>query len=153
LTVDFVTAGALALAALDATSSSAPSSRSVVGHLDGHPVMLQLVPIGGCFELDQAPGFAFLQLQAAAASDGVTLQVNSAFRTFEQQAALRALYDAGKGNLAAQPGYSNHEDGRAVDLESAGGTNAAFHWLTANAAAWGFQRTVSSEPWHWEYVK
>lgn len=28
-----------------------------------------------------------------------------------------------------------------------------FAWLEANARRFGFKRTVTGEPWHWEYVK
>jgi hypothetical protein len=49
------------------------------------------------------------------------------------------------GNLAAKPGYSNHQNGRAVDVSTSS-------WLFANAAKFGFVRTVPSEDWHWEYA-
>lgn len=137
----------------DASDDTTPASqgRSVVGHLNGQPLMLQLASIGGGYELEQTAAFAFIAMRNAAAADGVSFQLNSAFRTFEQQAALRALYESGKGNLAAAAGFSNHEAGRAADIDSANGTSASFQWLTNNAASWGFKRTVPTEPWHWEY--
>jgi hypothetical protein len=52
-------------------------------------------------------------LWTAAAS--VPLQVNSAFRTLADQ---YVLYYSGGCSLAAMPGNSNHETGRAVDLEN-----------------------------------
>jgi hypothetical protein len=42
-------------------------------------------------------------------------RVRQGRRTYGEQAALYALYVAGKGNLAAKPGTSNHEFGRAGD--------------------------------------
>ncbi len=129
-----------------------PNGRQATGYVDGRAVQIQLVSIGNGFELRDDVALAFGSMRDAARWDSVTLVVNSAFRTFEQQAALRALYESGKGALAAKPGYSNHEGGTAADIESDSGRNAAFQWLTANASAYGFKRTVASEPWHWEFV-
>jgi hypothetical protein len=47
-------------------------------------------------------------------------------------------------NLAAAPGYSNHQSGRALDL-------TVSSWLANNAARFGFKRTVPSEAWHYEF--
>jgi LAS superfamily LD-carboxypeptidase LdcB len=91
------------------------------------------------------------RMRGAAAAVGVTLVVNSAWRTNEQQAAEREKYLAGKGPVAAPVGWSRHEEGRALDIESAGGTNASYVWLLENAARFGFKATVPSEPWHWEH--
>lgn len=95
---------------------------------------------------------AYLRMMAAAHADGVVLTLNSGWRSFEEQAALRAAYDSGaRTAIAAKPGASNHQNGRALDIDSGGGTGAGFVWLTANAARFGFKRTVPSEPWHWEH--
>jgi hypothetical protein len=32
-----------------------------------------------------------------------------------------------------------------------GAGNPAYEWLIGNAPQRGFVRTVSNEPWHWEY--
>lgn len=53
----------------------------------------------------------------------------------------------------AIPGRSMHEQGRALDIKSGGAlitsrSSAAFKWLAANAAAYGFYN-LPSEPWHW----
>jgi len=53
----------------------------------------------------------------------------------------------------ARPGYSMHEQGLAVDLQSNGSfinsrSNPAFGWLAANAGRFGFTN-LPSEPWHW----
>jgi LAS superfamily LD-carboxypeptidase LdcB len=91
-------------------------------------------------------------MSSAARAAGVTLSVNSSFRDMSHQQALYAGLLAGtRKDVVAMPGFSLHQSGRAVDVESAGGTNTAFLWLTANAAKFGFKRTVPSEPWHWEY--
>ncbi len=74
------------------------------------------------------------------------------------------------GQRVGAPGYSNHNDGRAVDLGAtmtqgrslgADTSDAAialwrgswlFTWLSSNAATYNFfQNTSINEPWHWEY--
>lgn len=125
-------------------------STKTFGYVAGHQVELELAPIGSGFYLRRDAAAAFLEMKLAAAADGVKLVPNDAFRTMTQQEAAYAKYLAG-GNLAAQPGHSNHQGGIAVDIESGGGMNASFVWLTNNARRFGFRRTVASEPWHWEY--
>jgi hypothetical protein len=96
----------------------------------------------------------YLALVNAAAADGVLLPLKSGFRTYPKQ---ESLYDGyirrlPGFNLAAKPGFSNHEDGFAYDFEiSAYEGNPRYDWLKANAPAHGFVRTVNKEPWHWEY--
>lgn len=98
-----------------------------------------------------ATALAFVRMAHAAHKDGVRLDVNSGWRSHAHQAALFADYKAGKRKaVVAQPGFSNHQNGRALDIETAGGSNQAFAWLTAHARRFGFKRTVQSEPWHWE---
>lgn len=119
--------------------------------LRGAAVTLELEAIGSGYALRRDAAAAFLLMQSAAAAEGLSLKVNSAWRSNEEQAALYALFLSGKGNLAAPVGWSNHEAGTAVDVESDSGRNAEFFWLTKNAARFGFYRTVPSEPWHWEF--
>lgn len=99
-------------------------------------------------ELASAPGHKLTRAAArafdAAASQSSPPRVTSSFRTRAQQEALYALFLAGKGNLAARPGTSLHESGLAVDAR---GTPA---WEAAMVRN-GFKRTVTSEPWHWEF--
>lgn len=56
------------------------------------------------------------------ASNASTVQVNSAFRTVVQQYLLYSWYRQGRCGIAiaATPGTSNHESGRAVDLANYG---------------------------------
>jgi LAS superfamily LD-carboxypeptidase LdcB len=54
--------------------------------------------------------------------------------------------------VVAVPGWSNHQSGTAIDIPGNGLKRAkVFPWLEANAAKYGFKRTVSSERWHYEY--
>lgn len=90
----------------------------------------------------------YLRMRAAAKKRGVSLYIVSGFRTMAQQRYLYKLYKQGKGNLAAPPGYSNHQSGRALDLN----THAAgvYSFLANRGASFRFKRTVPSEKWHWE---
>ena len=99
----------------------------------------------------------YLRLKDAAEQDNIELSINSAFRTFARQAQLRALFESGEGNKAAKPGRSDHQHGQAFDLNttqpnSFHGTDKVYEWLKRNAPQHGFIRTVSGEPWHWEYL-
>ena len=57
----------------------------------------------------------------------------------------------------ARPGFSKHEQGRAIDFTFRGQSiqsqeNPAFEWLQRNAPAYGFEN-LDSEPWHWSIAK
>ena len=91
----------------------------------------------------------WVELKEAAARDGVYLQLNSGFRTHDEQIRLYRMYRNGTGNLAAPPGYSAHQDGTAIDVDVV--SDAAYNWMHRNAPAMGWRKTVSIEPWHWEY--
>jgi hypothetical protein len=88
----------------------------------------------------------FDQMVAAAAKDGVKLQIESGLRTHAEQEKLYQAYLNGTGNLAAKPGTSNHESGEAIDYVNNAG---AFDWLKKNAANFGFHGNVAGEPWHY----
>jgi len=96
----------------------------------------------------------YLALVGAAAADGVLLPLKSGFRTYAKQAALYDgfIHKRPGFNLAAKPGFSNHEDGYAYDFAISGYEgNSLYDWLKAHAPKYGFVRTVNKEPWHWEY--
>jgi LAS superfamily LD-carboxypeptidase LdcB len=96
----------------------------------------------------------YFDLVDAAAAAGVTIRINSGFRSYPEQEALYQHYlkDTKNNTLAAEPGKSKHQSGVAFDIVVAGGPgNPTYDWLCANAPARGFIRTVSREPWHWEY--
>lgn len=96
----------------------------------------------------------YLALVNAAAADGVPLPLRSGFRTYPKQ---EYLYDGWKRRLpnfnrAAPAGFSNHQDGFAYDFVIDGyAGNPRYDWLKRNGPRYGFVRTVSGEPWHWEY--
>ena len=89
--------------------------------------------------------------QQAAADADHDLQIESGFRTYEEQKSLYAKYKTGTGNKAAQAGYSNHQNGIALDLNTKGFDTALYLWMKDHAPSYGYIRTVSKEHWHWEY--
>jgi hypothetical protein len=110
---------------------------------------VDVIRVGGK-RVTKSVGQAFLKFQRAAASAGVDVGLNSAFRTMAEQRYFYGCYQSGScnsGNLAARPGYSNHQSGRAIDI-----SNSRSSWVVANASRFGFKRTVPSEPWHFEYT-
>lgn len=87
----------------------------------------------------------FDAMVAAAQRDGVNLVISSGMRTRAEQQRLWDLYQAGKGNIAARPGTSNHEKGEAIDFAN---TPGAWAWLKRNAPRFGFHN-FPPEPWHY----
>ena len=103
---------------------------------------------------------AFLAMQKAAAADGVTVWMQSGYRSVKYQTSLyekKTQYYLNKGydDAAAKekaaavvnpPGYSEHNCGLAADLNSPEHTGldegfentAAFRWLCAHAGDYGF---------------
>jgi hypothetical protein len=97
---------------------------------------------------------SYLKLVRAAEENGVLLPLRSGFRTFPSQ---QFLFDGFKRhlpgfNLAAKPGFSNHQDGFAYDFQIGGfNGDSRYDWLKAHGHTHGFVRTVNGEPWHWEF--
>jgi D-alanyl-D-alanine carboxypeptidase len=114
---------------------------------------------------------AWRALKAAARDDGISLFIVSSFRSIERQAQIiRRKLAAGQSiedvlKVCAPPGFSEHHSGRAVDVSTPGvpvltvefEQTAAFAWLAAHAAVFGFLLSYPCgnaqgflyEPWHW----
>lgn len=108
------------------------------------------VPGGESLRTDVAG--AFQRMISAAREEGIFLWANSGYRTVAEQRRLYRLFRRGKGPKAARPGRSNHHLGIAVDIPVGGDESTAnYVWLATNACRYGFLRTVSNEPWHWEF--
>jgi len=121
--------------------------RTDTSYIKGKASTIKVITIGGK-PVSKATGHAFLKMQKAAHAAGVSLAINSGFRTMAEQQHLYGCYVNGNcnnGNLAAKPGYSNHQSGPALDLTTSS-------WLAKNAGKYGFIRTVPSEAWHYEYT-
>lgn len=127
------------------------SCRRVTGYRSGKAFSLCVTTIDGTYvEVNTAR--AYLRMRKAARSAGVVLQIASGFRSMASQRHLYHCYKTGAcngGHLAAVPGYSNHQSGHALDLNTAAG--GVYSWLANHGHAYGFRRTVPSEKWHWEH--
>lgn len=96
----------------------------------------------------------YMAMVVAATKDGVRITINSGFRSYPEQKYLRDGFDRKLPgfNTAAMPGFSKHQNGIAFDISVAGGDgNPTYEWLKRHAPTFGFVRTVSGEPWHWEW--
>lgn len=94
---------------------------------------------------------AYLRMKRAAKNRGISLWVNSGFRTMAEQRYFWRCYQTKKcngGNQAAPPGYSNHQSGQALDLNTS--ARGVYGFLSRYGRSYGFRRTVPSERWHWE---
>jgi D-alanyl-D-alanine carboxypeptidase len=138
-------------------------------------VVAEIDNLGREHRLAPAAGDAWKEMKAAAHSDGVELQIVSAFRSFDRQVdIIRRKIDAGQTveeilSVSAPPGYSEHHTGCAVDIGTLGcdsleevfEQSRAFAWLTENATLYRFFMSFPRdnaygyrhEPWHWAYRK
>jgi D-alanyl-D-alanine carboxypeptidase len=125
-------------------------------------------------QLDATAADAWSRMQQAAAADGITLLLVSAYRSHDYQRQLiQRKLDRGQFindilQVNAAPGYSEHHSGRALDigcegfahLEEEFEESPAFDWLQDNAKKFGFRLSfprfnpygVMYEPWHWYYI-
>jgi hypothetical protein len=89
---------------------------------------------------------AFDRMAAAASHAGLTLVVNSGFRSDAEQAALFAAHP--DPTWVAPPGHSLHRCATELDL----GPESAYGWLAANASRFGFVQRYSWEAWHYGFT-
>ncbi len=113
---------------------------------------------------------AFSTMKADAAKAGLALYNSSNFRTYELQVDLYNRYVARSGQAAAdtysaRPGFSEHQTGLVIDLNSVddsfAGTPEA-EWVAKNAHKYGFivrypkgKEAITGyqyEPWHIRYL-
>lgn len=128
------------------------TARRDTGYESGRAFSIEVVTVDGK-PVERETAEAYWKMQQAAARDGVYVRIVSGFRTQGEQQYLYGCYqrcDCNNCNLAAAPGYSNHQSGYAVDLNTH--ESGVYTWLSRNGARFGFARTVPSEDWHWEYM-
>jgi hypothetical protein len=136
------------------TPPSTGGGKQVTAYVNGRPSTITVQPVGNGQYMRADAAKNFKAMQAAAAKAGVKLSATSGFRTMEQQKVLYQKYLNGTGNLAAKPGYSNHQNGISMDVGGVGGYNTkAYNWLKNNAANYGFKNDVKGEYWHWTFKK
>lgn len=125
---------------------------------------------GKNYQLAGAAYEKFVQMSNAAKKEGLTIKTLSAYRTEDYQRGLynNSLRNNGKAHAekySARPGYSEHQTGLAVDINSVRGafeTTAEFRWLQKHAHEYGFILRYQKgrewitgyayEPWHYRYV-
>ncbi len=113
---------------------------------------------------------AFYDMQAAAASEGISLWILSSYRSYDDQEVIYNRYVAQDGRDAAdtyssRPGHSDHQTGYTFDLNSLEQDfqyDPAGQWLDKNCYKYGFiirypkGKEASTgyiyEPWHVRYI-
>jgi zinc D-Ala-D-Ala carboxypeptidase len=98
----------------------------------------------------------------AARTEGVTLRVRSAYRSYEAQVRTvdsleRAYGPTWTAQAAARPGHSEHQLGTALDLDGGDGWLAVHAWEHGFVVSYPPDRSprftcYQSEPWHVRYV-
>jgi hypothetical protein len=165
-------AGLLVLAAiaavlghqLPASSSSTATSSVEVPHAARHGALGEAggaVPDGttvfddgvpGVAKLDPALHGALRRAAREAAQQGVTLVVDSGWRStaYQEQLFREAVAkygsEADAARWVAPPTTSAHVSGDAIDI----GPPSAAAWLSAHGAAYGLCQVYGNEPWHYE---
>ena len=154
---------------------------SLDGRLLGHfpyaeAPATELVSIAPGLQLHRDAAEALQRMQAAAAADGVDLQVLSGYRSIALQKHIffdvkadRNQSALERAQVSAPPGFSEHSTGYAVDLGDGRepGANlsasfertSAYRWLKTHANRFHFtlsfpqanRQGVSYEPWHWRF--
>lgn len=117
---------------------------------------------------------AYLNMYNAAKHDGITLMINSGYRTYDEQQTVYTDYEEKYGNeyadeIAARPGHSEHQTGLALDIFCTTNSNRntfkdseAYQWLLNNSYKYGFilrypegKEDITGftfESWHYRYV-
>jgi rare lipoprotein A len=118
-------------------------------------------------QVDIKAKYAVEKLIIDAEKNGMCLVVSSGYRTFEEQERIKEKY----GELAEEPGKSEHHTGLAVDFVGCPMTDGKrddsakrlelekpfdelpeYEWLKRKASDYGFEQSYQDEPWHWKLV-
>ena len=112
----------------------------------------------------------FSKLATAAQNEGMSFTLGSGYRSYAEQESIYNSYVSYYGKetadqLAARPGYSEHQSGLALDVTTPNGFYAGSKetlWLAAHAHEYGFiirypadKESITGykyEPWHIRYV-
>lgn len=125
----------------------------------------QPLSVGGGMTPEAASHFE--DMNAAAKSAGHTIKPSSTFRAMTSMGTTKGVGAKKSGQIelfvehggnttyAARPGYSNHQEGKAIDIAGIAkqnDTSALFKWLQKNAGKYDFEN-YKPECWHWNYIK
>ncbi len=113
---------------------------------------------------------AFNEMAEAASADGISLWINSGYRSYQEQEELYNGYASERGTEAAdevssRPGHSEHQTGLAFDVNDTSfgfEGSAEADWLTEHCPEYGFiirfpegkdkYTGYTYEPWHIRYL-
>ena len=116
---------------------------------------------------------AFLNMFNDAKKEDLTLIINSSYRSYEDQEEIYKFYKDTRGEkeankIAAKAGFSEHQTGMAIDIQTYGSTASTFEefdefkWLQNNAHKYGFilrypkgkeyLTGYNYESWHYRYL-
>jgi hypothetical protein len=108
---------------------------------------MALVTVQGSMLAETATAAAFARVNTLFGGRLMITSPYGAHRTQAQQGFLYDLYRTGRGETAAPPGSSNHEAGRAIDVNNW----ASFPSLRSVMLAHGFTRDTH-EQWHYNHT-
>ena len=141
-----------ALAGLAAVGAAAALADDDGSRADGQVLTPFDVADPAVGRLDPALLTAIQNAATAAAADGITMTVNSGWRSpdFQQRLLDSAIQTYGSFDAARQyvqtPSASKHVLGEAVDI----GGDGADQWLMTNGPRFGLCRIYANEVWHFE---
>ncbi len=147
-------------------------------YLDNNYVALDLVDIDynlGVGKLNQVAYDNFKKMYSDALSEGISLYINSPYRSFTSQYQLYNEYSSSIGEVyaekySARAGFSEHQTGYVIDVVSADESESmdafentkAYQWMVKNAYKYGFIQHYqlgkekytgyAAESWHYRYV-
>ena len=143
-----------------------------VTYIDGIVIVNKSYPVPKSY----APGLlpevntAYLDMKKAAAADGISIWARNSYRSYWTQKYIYEGYVSQRGRAAAdrfsaRPGYSEHQAGVAMDLNSLSfsfGETATGKWIANHCVEYGFilrypkdKEAITGymyEPWHVRYV-
>ena len=147
-------------------------SRDGLTYIDGMLIANKSYSLPSDFNpgLDATCQSQFRKLVSGAAAQGLNIYLSSGFRSYSYQAQLYSNYvswygKASADTFSARPGYSEHQCGLAIDVNTIDstfeGTSEAV-WLAAHCHEYGFiirypkgKQDITGykyEPWHIRYV-
>lgn len=140
-----------------ATGSVTAPGKRVTAYVNGRGFPITVTSAGGSEYMRSDAAKSFKRMVEAARRAGISLSATSGFRSMAEQRQLYQMWLNGTGNRAAPPGFSNHQNGIAMDVGGVGAFgSAAYNWLARNAGRFGFNNVEGrgvDEPWHWVYAR